>query len=394
MSAAPLCVAFSPLGTGWQGGRTLVMNCIRALQSTRPKRMQVRIVGADAAAVSEYADEAGADGVIIYRPPTRWSLHRLSNAVSVRLKSYNLSLGSTLARAGVEVLVGEGVSWQLGSVATVGWLQDFQHLYLPELFSANEIALRNRKFLRTLQLADRLLAFASVADHARRFAPKHAHKVRAIRPFSIIDPLIYERDCQAVLERYGLPERFLYVPNQFWTHKNHIALLRALRMLRQRNVVPHVVFTGSAQDYRDPGHFDRLLASVSEWGLREQVHFLGVVDRVDVFDLMRQSICVVNPSRFEGWGYSVDEAAAIGKRILASDIPAHREQALPACTYFNPTNPEEIAETIASVWETGAAGPDKSLESMARRSRSERTQALGASLLEVLEEAVDTHRAR
>ena len=70
--------------------------------------------------------------------------------------------------------------------------------------------------------------------------------------------------------------------------------------------------------------------------LNEQVHYLGTVPRDDVFDLIRQSICVLNPSLFEGWGYAVDEAASVGKRILASDIAAHREQAAPACEYFDP----------------------------------------------------------
>ncbi|MBV9170483.1 MAG: glycosyltransferase family 4 protein [Chloroflexi bacterium] len=394
MTSRTIDVAFTPLGTNWQGGRTLVMNAIRALRLARSTEAHVRILGSDSQGSSEYARAAGADGVVMYEAPPRWSLERVRNALGVRLGKHNASLGSTLERAGVQVLVGESVNWHLGNVATIGWLQDFQHVHLPALFSPTETALRDRKFQQTMRLADRLFASPCCAEDARKFAPEFSHKLRPIRPYSSIDTRLYERDCRSVVTRFGLPERFLYVPNQFWTHKNHLGLLEALRILRGRGVRPHVVFTGSTHDYRDPEHFPSLQARIREWELTDWVHYLGIVEHEVVYDLIRQSLCVVNPSLFEGWGFSVDEAAAIGKRILSSDIPAHRDQQAPACEYFDPRSVDEIADKIEQVWLSAAPGPDLTLEARARQCMPRRIDELAQSLLSGLQEAVSAHAAQ
>src|SRR5262249_7298054 len=152
----------------------------------------------------------------------------------------------------------------------------------------------------------------------------------------------------------------------FWIHKNHQGLFEALHLLRLKGVEPHVVLTGRVSDYRAPGHFDELMRQVEEWNVVEQVHYLGVVERLDVYDLIRQCICVVNPSLCEGWGYAVDEAAAIGKRVLASDIPAHREQAAPACELFDPRHTRELADRLQHIWHTTEPGPSGQLEVQAR----------------------------
>jgi len=391
-ASARLRIAFVPLGTDWPGGQSLVTNAIRALHDAQPGQVHIQILGDASGDSRRYAGETGADGVVVHAAPGAYSPRRVASAVLVRLRHQNLSLGATLAAAGVQVLVGEGISWRLGPVATVGWLQDFQHVHLPALFTAEEIAQRDRKFRDTMRLADRLLAFVAVADDARTFAPEYAHKVRPIRPYALVDPSVYARDCAAVLTRYDLPERFVYVPNQFWIHKNHLGLLQAVRILRARGVRPCVVFTGHWHEYRDPQHFATVTRAIADWQLEAQIRNLGLVPRTDVYDLMRQALCVLNPSLFEGWGYSVDEAAAVGKRILASDIAAHRAQRAPACDFFDPHDPEDLAAKLERLWQTAEAGPSLALECAARQRMPQRVEALGQTLFGVLNEAVAVHR--
>ncbi len=307
----------------------------------------------------------------------------------IRLRSYNLTLERALLRDGVQVLVGESVVWQLGKVASVGWLWDFQHLHLPQLFDAREIERRERKFLLTLRLADRVLATASVERDAHTFAPSYAAKLRVVHPLTLIDPAIYERDQRAVLDTYHLPERFFYAPGQFWLHKNHLQLFEALNLLAEQGVRPHIVLTGSRLEYRNPDYFPWLMQFVADCRLTDQVHYLGTVPRADVFRLMRQSVCIVTASRFEGWGYAVDEAASVGKRILASDIPAHRGQAAPACDYFDPDDADELADKLSDTWQSAIPGPDLELERQARARAPERIQDFGTSLYAALREAVD-----
>jgi glycosyltransferase involved in cell wall biosynthesis len=384
-----LTIAFAQLGTDWQGGQALVVNAISALHKLSSARVKIYVLGDHSAQSTAYAHATGADGIVAYTPPARSSLSRITSAALIRLKSYNLTLEQALLGQGVQALVCESVVWQLGKIASIGWLWDFQHLHLPDFFDQTERARRERKFLQTMRLADRLLVTDSVERDARMFAPAYAAKLRLIRPLSAIDPAIYERDPRLVVQRFSLPQKFFYVPGQFWTHKNHRRLFQALRLLADRSVHPHVVLTGAPLDYRDPDHFPRLMRQVSEWRLTDQVHYLGTVERSWVFDLMRQTICVLNPSLFEGWGYAVDEAAGVGKRILASDIAAHRDQAVPACELFDPTSTEELADKLSSIWQNAQPGPDVELEAAARARMPARLDALGTSLFDVLREAVE-----
>jgi len=71
-----------------------------------------------------------------------------------------------------------------------------------------------------------------------------------------------------------------------------------------------------------------------------------MVPREHVLLLIRQSIGVLGPSLFEGWGFGVDEARSVGKRLLISDIPAHREQNPPEAIFFNPQDPGRSGSEI------------------------------------------------
>ena len=142
------------------------------------------VLGDASPAPEAYRRATGASGVVKYTAAARSSVSRMASAALIRLRSYNLTLERALVRSGVQVLVGESVVWQLGKVASVGWLWDFQHLHLPELFSRPEVARRERKFSRTLRLADRVLATSSVERDARAFAPAYASKIRVIQPLT------------------------------------------------------------------------------------------------------------------------------------------------------------------------------------------------------------------
>ena len=61
---------------------------------------------------------------------------------------------------------------------------------------------------------------------------------------------------------------------------------------------------------------------------------------------MNHCIAVVNPSLFEGWSSTVEEAKSMGKRIILSDIPTHREQNPPCGYYFNPGDSASLAKII------------------------------------------------
>jgi glycosyltransferase involved in cell wall biosynthesis len=210
-----------------------------------------------------------------------------------------------------------------------------------------------------------------------------------IRFVSDIPPSTYQVDIQPVLEAYSLPDRFIYLPNQFWKHKNHETVFRAIKLLKDRGERVNLVCSGFARDFRHPAHAEELLQKRIEWGIEDQIIYLGMIPHEHVLVLMRHSLCVLNPSLFEGFGNTASEARSLGKRVLLSDIPAHREHDPPKAVFFNPTSVEVLAETIAEVWRQVPSGPDLELEQSARAELPGRISRFAESFVAAAREVVE-----
>ena len=83
----------------------------------------------------------------------------------------------------------------------------------------------------------------------------------------------------------------------------------------------------------------------------------GNVPRADVALLMRASVAMLNPSLFEGWSTTVEEAKSLGVRLVLADLPVHREQVGAAADFFDPVDPAAIAACLERVWVDEREGP-------------------------------------
>jgi glycosyltransferase involved in cell wall biosynthesis len=118
-----------------------------------------------------------------------------------------------------------------------------------------------------------------------------------------------------------------------------------------------VVSTGSPDDYRNPDHYRSLCARVTELGIDDAFVRLGVVPYRDLLALMRHALAIINPSLFEGWSTTVEEARALGKRVLLSDIPTHREQSPAHAVFFDPRDPAGLAGLMGGTWDDETREP-------------------------------------
>jgi glycosyltransferase involved in cell wall biosynthesis len=91
-----------------------------------------------------------------------------------------------------------------------------------------------------------------------------------------------------------------------------------------------------------------LMRRVAELGIEEMFRPLGLVPYRDIMSLLRWSVAVINPSLFEGWSTTVEEAKSMGKTVILSDIPTHREQSPDRGKYFSPHSPAQLATLLTS----------------------------------------------
>lgn len=103
-------------------------------------------------------------------------------------------------------------------------------------------------------------------------------------------------EVRRVRESHGLPERYFYLPNQFWQHKNHLLVIDALALLKQEHPRSSWRHRESNFDPYKPGHFQRILSRLEEVGLKDQFRLLGLIPYEHIGPLMVGSVAVLNPS--------------------------------------------------------------------------------------------------
>ena len=270
------------------------------------------------------------------------------------------------------------------------WIPDFQPHYLPELFEPNDLALRLQNFKKIAYSHGILLLSSNAAFRDfKKFYPSATIEPR-VWSFSSNLESDSVKACHEVSARYGLPEKFLYIPNQFWQHKDHATAFKALRILKDRGLEIPLVCTGLKHDHRNPEYFNMLVKMLEDNALQDQVYLLGVVPRKDQIQFFRRSCAVVQPSKFEGWSTVLEDAKALGKPIFASDIEVHREQLINIdhTYFFKLMDATELANQIANVWLDLPKGPNLNLEQYAvERNKNNRLNS-AYKFLSIIEEAI------
>lgn len=244
--------------------------------------------------------------------------------------------------------------WLKGNarVPAIGWIPDFQHLRLPEFFSMDEIAARNKYFSDLCQYCSTIIvsSFDAQSD-LNRFDPSCASKSEVLQFVVASTKAETMLPGRGELEaRYKFSGKYFLLPNQFWKHKNHCVVIEALGLLGREGKRVLVLATGSTTDYRHPEYFKSLMERAKELDVLDNFYHLGLVPASDLAGLMRDALAIINPSFFEGWSTSVEEAKSLGKQVLLSDIPVHREQNPLLASYFLPDDANALAAILWEVW--------------------------------------------
>lgn len=259
----------------------------------------------------------------------------------------------------------------------INWIPDFQHVRLPEMFSLAEIAARDRLFDRLLKYSDAVIVSSeSALDDCHWFCrnrPALADKVHVLKFVAQTGVVSEDADCHGTLTRYFAPARYFFLPNQFWKHKNHLQVFRAVKELKHRGLEIRVLCSGAMSDFRNPSYIDSIKRFIDKNDLHDNISLLGLIDYKDLICLMRYSIAVINPSLFEGWSTTVEECKSLGKNMVLSNIKAHIEQAPLDSVYFDIDDPSTLENILAKLWEIPIDLPRLALEENAAAALPHRT---------------------
>lgn len=243
--------------------------------------------------------------------------------------------------------VGDGVTDtpDIPYAATVFDIQHRTHPWFPEV-SANGVwdhreNTRNRRLRRAAYV---ITGTKSGGDELGRYYQIAPERLRILPHPTPLLPAYDSAATPAVKDALGA-RRFIFYPAQFWAHKNHVNLLHALKIVFEHDRLPiDLVLSGS-----DKGNLQHVKATARALGLSEHVHFLGFVRIEELVWLYKHAAAMVYPSFSGPENLPPLEAFSLGCPVANAEFPGAREQLEDAALFFDPSNPQSIAQAIRDI---------------------------------------------
>lgn len=174
---------------------------------------------------------------------------------------------------------------------------------------------------------------------------------------------------------------YIFYPARFWPHKNHIVLILALKVLRERwGITPRCVFSGL-----DDGNLDYVLRTAEALGVREQIEYRGNVSLHELTGLYLGAKAMIYCSAVGPDNFPPLEAMSVGCPVIAAEVPGAREQYGDAALFFDRTSEDQLATRIKCLLEDDELRKALVLRGSQRAARW-RPEDYAKSMFEILDE--------
>lgn len=240
------------------------------------------------------------------------------------------------------------VAYQM-PVTAVGVVHDLMHRYerrFPEVSSFGVFTWREKSFKRLCQHTVGILVDSELGRSQLGESYGIDLKRVFVLPFIAPKYLSLDRPKRSLDKKYKLPRKFIFYPAQFWEHKNHLGLIKAVAKIRPQCPDIQLVLLGSKK-HRG---YKKVNAAVNKLGISEHVSFLGHVDEDSLAQIYRRARALIMPTFFGPTNIPPLEAFASGCPVAVSGIYGMPEQVGDAGLLFDPNSIEEIAMIVSRLW--------------------------------------------
>lgn len=239
------------------------------------------------------------------------------------------------------------------NIKSLPFLADLQYLHYPQNFSFKNIFLRKINIIMCALHSTKIILSSNDVKRDLKKVSKLAYKKSVVSPFIFQAPKKNEIIKSSILRtKYNLPLKYFYLPNQYWIHKNHIVVLKALLHLKKKKKIQNIciISTGSKEEHRHTNYFGDIKNFISKNNLQQYYKYLGVVSFKEVLSLTYHSVAIIQPSKFEGRSSTIEQAKSIGKKTILSDINIHKEQNPLRGNYFPKNNYLQLSLLLFRIW--------------------------------------------
>lgn len=228
-------------------------------------------------------------------------------------------------------------------IPSVASILDVQHEFFPQYFSKQVLADIRKSTTNTLAQADGILTISEYSKQTiieKYNVPEAKIAVTYLNSDGVFD-LPIEEEKKKELQKH-IEGDYIFYPANTWPHKNHLNLLKAYSILKEKYQTKlKLVFTGdNKQRKKDIDEY------ITEKNLDEDIIYLGYLPQENMPYIFANATVMAFPSVFEGFGIPLVEAMKAKVAIACSKCGSIPEVAGDAALYFDAYNPEDIAEKI------------------------------------------------
>ena len=261
-------------------------------------------------------------------------------SVEARLKKDRIDLIYFLSQS--------SISYELNYIPYIFTLWDLGHLDIsefPEVSHGGEFERREELYTKALKKAFRVIVDL---DYSKVMAFNKYNldekRIEVVRFIPNIRPLD-EKSYVNIKEKYNLKNDYVFYPAQFWAHKNHMYILKAIKILKEEKKIKlDVVFSGS-----NKGNLDYILKTAKEFGISDLVHYIGFAPNAEIPYLYNQSVALVMPTYLGPTNIPPLEAFTYGASLCYSDTPFFREQVGDAAFFIDLKNPQSLVDNLIEI---------------------------------------------
>ncbi len=274
------------------------------------------------------------------------------NKIETIFKKFDIDLIYFLEPTSIALYI-ENINY----IFTVWDIAHRDFMEFPEVRSNFEFEIREKIYINSLKKAIAVLSESYLGkqniirrygiDEKRVYVAQFTPTLQSIGEQKFID----------IKNKFNIKNDYIYYPAQFWPHKNHVYILDAMKILKETfNIIIDVVFTGF-----NYGNLNYILDYSKKIGIREQIHYLGFVDKELIPNLYKQSLALVMPTYFGPTNLPPLEAFSLGVPVFYSDLEGLREQVGNAAILININDPQDLAFKLIKLIK-GEISKDKLIE--------------------------------
>ena len=240
------------------------------------------------------------------------------------------------------------VTWSyILPVRSLSVIHDLMHRYenrFPEVSGFLTYRQREKHYKDVCLYSEGILVDSDVGKAHVLESYKIDEKIIHVLPY--VAPLYLDKEKSHLNTlQYDLPPKFFFYPAQFWKHKNHEILIRAIESVLHKIPDMKMVFAGSPKN-----NYEEVKTIVSKLSLSDHIIFIGYIPDQDMASIYRRARALVMPTYFGPTNIPPLEAFSSGCPVAISGIYGIPEQVGNAALLFNPSNRIEIADVLYRLW--------------------------------------------